>query len=202
MGVDWTQRFQQGRRFSASVDHEEVVFSSHTGLNRYGTDVWVFYRQPLMSRWSAGLQGEWEKQNERGVDVDGVPLIQSYAYQSFEVSPQLEWERNVFSSLGQSLVRLSLNFRTADYEDPVSTPTVQTQDYHQWGGGLRFQQELLSGQRAWVQYDVERRNYDKYIARLGGPASVEGDMDPNGSLRQQRDHHLTAAWDSRPNDGT
>lgn len=199
-GVDLAWRFPAGRRVDFSLAHEEIRFSSHSLMNRYGTDVWAQYRHPLNDRWELSTAGYWESRRERGVDVDGLPLSQTYTYTAFEISPRVEWKGPVFDDLGLSEVRFTLTHRAADYETPVST-TVQSQDYSQNKFGLRLLQNYSPQTAAWFEYEVEMRDYDHYIARLGGPAALEGDQDPNGTLRSHTDHHLALAWENRPRPG-
>ncbi len=169
-------------------------------MNRYGTDLWAQYRHPLNDRWELSAAGYWESRRERGVDVDGLPLSQTYRYSAFELSPRVEWKGPVFDDRGLTEVRFTFTHRAADYDTPVST-NVQTQDYSQEEIGLRLLQNYSDTTAAWLQYEMEMRDYDKYIARLGGPASLEGDQDPNGTLRSHTDHHVTLAWENRPRPG-
>lgn len=199
-GLDLTWRFSNARRVLVSFAHEEVRFSSHTRMNRYGTDLSAEYRHPLNDRWQLSAAGDWETRRERGVDVDGLPLAQTYAYQAFEISPGLGWKGDLFSDKGQTEFRLTLTHREADYETPVST-MVQTQDYSQNQAAFRLLQNYSAQTAAWIDYAVELRDYDKYLARVGGPASLEGDPAPDGTLRSHTDHHLTLAWETRPRPG-
>lgn len=199
-GLDLVWRLPAARRVNVSFAHEEIRFSSHTLMNRYGTDFFAEYRHPVNDRWELAGVGYWESRRERGVDVDGLPLSQTYAYTAFELSPRVEWKGPVFASLGKTEIRLAYTHREADYETPVST-MVQTQDHSQETIGLRLLQNYTAQTAAWIQYEMEMRDYDKYLARVGGPAAVEGDPAPDGTLRAHTDHHLTLAWENRPRPG-
>lgn len=199
-GADLAWRFPGQRRVNVSFAHEEIRFSSHTRMNRYGTDLLAEYRHPLNDRWQISAAGYWESRRERGVDVDGLPLSQTYAYTAYELSPRVEWKGDLFSDRGATEFRITFTHREADYETPVSTQ-VQTQDYSQNEFGLRFLQNYSDQSAAWLDYEMEARDYDKYLARVGGPAALEGDPAPDGTLRTHTDHHLTLAWETRPRPG-
>lgn len=199
-GLDLVWRLPAARRANVSFSHEEVRFSSHTLMNRYGTDLLAEYRHPLNDRWTLAGSGYWESRRERGVDVDGLPLSQTYAYTAFEISPRVEWKAPIFADLGKTELRLSFTHRQADYETPISTQ-VQSQDYAQEEIALRLLQNYTDKTAAWVEYEMEMRDYDTYLARLGGPAALEGDPASDGTLRSHTDHHLTLAWENRPRPG-
>lgn len=202
VGLDAGMKVVEGGRVFILFDHEENHFSSHSVLNNYGTEVRAGYRQAWGGHWAAGLTGQWENQNERGVDVDGVPLTQTYAYRALDISPRLEWNGEPFSATGRTEATLTYTHRVADYENPPSTPSVQSQDYKQSEIGLRLVQNYPDRYAAAFEYTLGKRDYDDYLARLGGPASVEGDATTDGTRRSQKDHRLTASWERNIRPGT
>lgn len=188
-GLDAAWRPTGRDALSAYAEHETVRYSSFTEMNRYGFELGGAYRRALSGAWEAGLSALWERRQERGTDVFGAPLTQTYAFRAWEARPSLRWR-------GAGVdVRATLAFRSADYDAPAST-AVQSLDHSEVRFGLRATRDFAGGAQGLARYDLEMRRYDDYIARLGAPPASVGAPDPAGSKRRQIDHHLKigARW--------
>lgn len=198
VGSDLEWDLGTSQKIALFVDHEEVRYASHTAVNRYGTTAALDYLNKG-AVWDKGVELVWETQQERGVDVDGLPLGQTYAYQSLGLFPRWVWYGALFSEAGETEWSFSLGGQRNDFEAPPS-PNM-SQDNTEISGRSRFRQELSPERALVAQYEVVFRKYDDYLARLSGPANAVGVADPNGERRRHLDHRLGLSHQWRPGKG-
>lgn len=159
-GFDLARKVSKRTRLKMDYGYGAEKYSTAGVLDNSSHEVDLEYRYKPSKDRSFTVEVDYKRKEKSETDILGKEYTQKYSYDRYKFSPTVSRKYapgKIFSGLGRTLVKISLEAMDKNYDEaPLPTTSL---DYAQYSGEFRLSQEITDSLELKGEFEYRSRSY-------------------------------------------